>query len=677
MPRRNVSAASLLALGLASIGCRDESTSSTGAAPSTTAASTTSPTSPDPTAADAPVPDAVPPPAAAIDPRAPQTMVTMGPQPGFVAGGAFHAAVRIDAVLPWLRAIPLSGEVARDLAEIGSETRIDWRVEDLGRRFALAPDPVVSMTLLRPVDAEIDMLRDELLRSPSVVDAVSEAMAASKPKEAPIPGVPVAPPVVLTEVEREHGRDLLATAQRLGLHSRFAVKVTDPKPLMDYVRSMTSAETGWSGACAGLGDAVCVGESDAVLIVRATPTEVIADAMMFVTQVSPDSPGVRALLPELLAGASDGRDHGLVGDAAISADMAAVLRIGVLDSTRRALSSIRWSDSNRTEAIAQTFEHAKVLRELAAATTMFSGGVLAFDVEGDDLSAEAKWTLVPAQAQLAREAFETSNADAMVPALGPLCDGALLCFRSGGLPRPTTLADRLAQGHYADGVDALEDKLGRLDEIWAMHAIAGGWPNALGALAREPQREAGGGPAGAMVGNLVDAIGRTMGTGGSIRTAGIVGGRLSIEYAMYVRTTAADAAIPRALLGLVGEPMTEVTLADDLGSAAMLKIPEDVPPMVLMTRADPATAVPAGHGWVAMVDAPDRLSWLLGLPMEVRDGPALFAEMPDLGRWLTAVAPIVGDVEYLRGWAEGRGLQMTVEVKDGVPVVRARLGRSK
>lgn len=646
---------------------------------------------------DPKAPDAVPDPvvvAPRFDRIVPRDMPALAVRDGLVEGAMIHAGVRLSAAVPWLRSIPLPSDVARDLAQFSEASGIDWRAEDLERRFALTDGAVVTMSLLRPLDDGLAELRDELARGGSALDGMAAAMredsTGPKPFDAAVPAImpgdplapsePVPPPVAAADLER--GRALLERASGLGLHSRFAVPVTDPRPIVDHLRARVpgSSTTRWLDVCAAAGGALCFGDDDVVAVVRGTERAVTLDVLLFVTDGDAVTPTRKKAVLDAVGTATASTDHDLRGDAAAEIDAAMIVRFAGLDAVRRSISAVAY-DTERADSIRRLVDGAAALQELTRAPQLFRGARLAAAVDGEDLHMELRWLLVSGQADAVATAFAgpSPGIAAPVPTLAALCDGSLFCFRTAGLPRPSTLAERLGVGPWSRGPDAAERETGRSEDAFYLHVLAASWPNFLGSIARLPSVELGSGPEAAIARNVVDMIGRVEGTGGSLRSASMSGYRMSGDYVVYARTTAADTGVPKAMLSLAGQSMGDVTLPGGAGVASAFTIPEDELPATLMARTDPPAAgsTAATSGWLALVDGPDRMAWLLGLPSEAHAGPGVYVEIPDLGRLVAVVPDLARELAAMMGFLERRSLRLGAEIDDGEVLVRGALLRGK
>lgn len=687
-----------------------------------------------------------------------------GARPGFIADGTVYAAVRLGTALAWLRTLPLPGEVSRELAEFSIETGVDWRSEDVVQRFALAPDGVVSMTLLRPILGDGKRMRSELTVASAARDAIPAALrerglgaaipepslpyepkpverapmpmavpATPPPPEpvppsepvpmvAPVEPPPPIPPTPPTEpgtppdggpdvaiepkiVEREApqdpaelvpiepppppgpspealkaANDVIDRAGAMALHSRFVVGVTDPRPLVDHLRTKLPAEATreWSGECATLGATLCIGDRDALVVVRGTQDAVTFDVFLFLLRLPPGTAPQRAAIREALAVApiTEGPAFDLRGAASAYLDAGGLVDFVEVDAMRRALSSYTWGDG--PDGAREAFERGDPLLQMASVPLLFRGARLDLDVlEGDGLHAQVRWIADPSSGDDVAALLAGPTPKWQVPTHAALCDGALACFRTAGAPLPSRLADRFAKGPWDLSPDELERKVGsRYEEAAALHVLAASWPNLLGTVAHWPEREAGKGPEATMARNFAEVFGRIEGAGGSLRSLAVARRSAKADFALYLRTNATDAAMPRGALMLADQSMSEATLGERLGSAWTWKAPTDEISLMLVSRTDPTTdASPSQSGWVAVVDGLERMAWLLELPTEDAHGPAAYLEIPDLGRLLSSFGEIDRDLEVFRGYTMGRGLRMMLDFDGAEPVLTASFAR--
>ncbi|MBC8068258.1 MAG: hypothetical protein IAG13_07990, partial [Deltaproteobacteria bacterium] len=517
-----------------------------------------------------------------------------GRQPGYVADGLLYVALRPRTAVAWLRTLPMPEDAARDLAVLVGASGVDWRAEDLQRRFALAPDAVISMTLMRPITAGASPLRGLLARGGTVLQAarqvwpeLGEGSVVETPKpievpptppaappplvapttdpmpvETPIVEAPIALPETIAPETLDEARTVMRGATGMGFHSRMVVPVIDPEPLLQWMRGLVPARAlaPIATLCPSLPQArLCFAANQIAVVVRADAGAITVDVVVYALHT-------RELLPEQQAAIrasielrpiESGRATELRGDAAVTVDAAALVVFAELAGLRRAMSGIRWGDAELDQDVRRYLDGIAAIERLAGAPMMFTGAQLELGIgEGDRVQLEARW-LAPAERRADNDALLASgSARAQVPSYAALCDGAVICARTRGLPRPSALSDRLATGAWAADPDEFERTFESNDELAAIHMLIASWPNLLGAAARWPALEIGDGPEGAMARNLVDVLGRNEGFGGSVRSFSLARRVVQADYVVYARTTAQDAGIVRGMLSLAGQTMS-------------------------------------------------------------------------------------------------------------------------
>lgn len=676
-----------------------------------------------------------------------EELAPIGRQPGYIADGLMYAAIRPQRAVAWLRKIPLPAEAGRELAELARESGVDWRAEDLERRFALAKDGVISMTFFRPITTGAREVRGELARGGKVLQAMprvygevtgqSVAILESPkpidplplekppieappppeppapPKAPPPPSAPTSPPISppispppltpeiaevvppepppipvpppIAEETLAEAKDALRRASGLGLHSRVVVQVTDPEPLVQWMRghAPASAQARMDKLCPSLPQSrLCIADDEFAAVVRSDAGTVTIDFLMFALDTNDlteaQSTAIRSAID--LKAIETGGPTELRGDAAGELAAAPIVALAEIDGIRRALSGIRWGDSELDETVRNKLEGIEAIERLASAPMLFTAARLEAGIGADDrLQAELRWVAAPDRRADNDALLGAIVPKAPVPSIAGLCDGAVACVRTRGVPKPSSLSDRLATGAWAARPNEFEDTFEKNEELAVLQLVAASWPNLLGAVARWPALEVGDGPEGAMVRNLVDVIGRIEGFGGSLRNFSIGHRNVQADYVLYARTSAADAGIVRGFLSLAQQSMTEITLAGVQGSMFSYTVPEDDFPATLVSRADPAASGAAQPelGWIAVVDGADRMGWLLGLPQEPPQGPPAYFEIPDLARALPTVPEIERELGFLRGFFGGLQLRAMLEVDAGEPRITAVLSRSR
>jgi hypothetical protein len=311
-------------------------------------------------------------------------------------------------------------------------------------------------------------------------------------------------------------------------------------------------------------------------------------------------------------------------------------------------------------------------------TLLFDGVQLEVLSAEDRLHAALRWHPVATQHDVAVEVLGDRQTHATVPTHAALCDGALACARTGGLPEPSRVADRLAHGIWAQDARTFEREVDPDEPAQALHLLAASWPNLLGAAARWPVAEAGDGMEAAFARNIVDTVAHIEGFGASLRSLTVGRNTVHADYVVFARSTAPDNAMVRGMLGFAELRLQEATLAGIEGPLQFVTLPEDDAPIVLSTYDERTPTKVDGkdvvYGWLAVVDGQDRMAWLLGLPRELHRGPRAYVEIPDLGRLVAAVPELDREIGVLRGWLQGRGLRAALVIADGQPSIVATLG---
>lgn len=657
----------------------------------------------------------------------------LGGQRGYIEGGMLYGAARVDEVQTFAQSLPLPPRVARDIAEVGSLLGLDLRVDDLRKRFGLADDAIISMTFGRPLGGDqLSGLETDLERGgaflgalnyeppkeaadpprvdisyaipreppPKVVSPPAAARPIQKlptteseaPPVAPPPGgtlepepepepEPLPPPPTVEAIAK--AEEFRAQASRLGLQLRIHVPAPDPTQVASDLAALVPRRDSsrWESLCGAIPGATrCFGESDVVVMLRPGKTGLDIDVVFFlVSQKSDERSQILAAREAVAAEPVERRELSqLRGDAALYLDVAGIRELGRAEAVSRSVRALDWtSEDDRRSVLDRNAERVQALEQLMDAKVLFDGVWVEANADADQIRAHMQWHGVPAHAGLAAELLSGPELGADVPTLAALCDGSLACARTRGLPQPATLRDQLATGIYAERQRDLERVLNRGDEWAAMLGFAATWPNLLGAVAHWPAQEIGRGPEAAIANNVVDAIGRIEGFGMSIRSLSFSGRRFTSDYAAYSRLRRGEVDLVRTGLTFTEAPISDVTLSNELGKATSVRIPEDEIPATIMLYKDPAPDedTPAEFGWASVVDGPDRMSWLLGLPREANAGPSAYAEIPNLWQLFTAFPDVDRDLGFARAWLDGREFRVAATVSGGAPQIDALLRR--
>ena len=175
------------------------------------------------------------------------------------------------------------------------------------------------------------------------------------------------------------------------------------------------------------------------------------------------------------------------------------------------------------------------LRRMFAGPRLFDGVRANLHYTRDRAQLQVTWGLREGQQELAAQVLAPPPVRVPVPTIEALCEGALLCARSRGVPQPQALGTQLGQGVYGD-VRALEQALRDTDEMGGLLMMVATWPNALGWLSwHVPLAEARGAEA-ALVRGALDAVGRVQGLGLSVHSFTVDRRfHLDANYAAYAR----------------------------------------------------------------------------------------------------------------------------------------------
>lgn len=656
----------------------------------------------------------------------------LGEPPGLLADGVMFAAVRAGATQDFLHRLPLPGSAARELAEARRELGFDPFTDDVLARFSIPPDAVISMTLGRPLGVESRKVvtkaihhRDErFLGLVARVMKEDAGLAVPKPPYPPEPWpepepepeeellppkpMPIvfAPPTAVAEPEPPHFEEpppppdpiydpiyepvpppispadrseidtLLRESDAMGIQLRFHIPSDDPNKIFGELRTRVPAKLLAEGdvLCRGLEAAVCVGGNRALVIARGEAKAAVLDLVLFTGRsdradvearrgvVARAVEAPRAKLPVLAK---------MSGHASAYVDGPALVELVEHERVGQALRDLLWNDEQLAESVDRRIDEGVQMRRLLEAPRLFDGVLANVHHERDRTQLQLTWPLRDDQAALARSALSPPPLVVPVPSLAALCDDALLCARSRGLPSPQEIGTKLGMGVYGNA-RVLEDALDEADEMGLALLFVSTWPNALGTLLWQmPLAEARGAEA-ALVRGLLDAVSRIGGLGLSVRSLSVGRRSLAADYAVYARVPVNDLGLVGTLLSMAEMRLTPTTIDGVEGKIAMLRVPEDDFPAVLMTREDPDVVKNADdkevrYGWLTVVDDAKRLEWLLGAPTDDGQEPLLYGEIPDLWKLVASVPDAVDELGFARTWATDRRLAGSLRLEDGQP----------
>lgn len=635
----------------------------------------------------------------------------VGAGPGFVAGGFVYLAARPAKLQRFLQSLPLDADTARDVARAGAELGFDPRVDDVTARLGLDPDGVITMTIARPIGGALPAVRDALQRGvgssglPDPFPGASTTPADVAPwpgperKVRPVPpppppptppqpyqdSVPVSPPIVPPPDEWKppppppppspDQQAMARGAGSLAIHTRAHLPAKDPAALPGLLARAINKPRAPEIAtlCSQIGPSeFCFGDSKAVLVARRDPAAVVLDFFIFpagtgaawdperATAVTSGLAAAPAALPVLST---------LRGDLAAFADAAAVPALSELLEFTDLVSDLRWYDASmRSERIARALNQRSAIEQLRETRRLFSGIRLEAAVEPDNVQATLSWEPVdPDAAALAERTFTRPAAGVGVPTLAGLCDGALACWRSAGLPSFTALGE-LAIGLYARDERAFKDAIRDAGDWGAAVIALETWPSALGMVQRWG-REQKGLEAG-IINTALDITGRVEGSGGSLRSLQFADRNVHADYIAYSRMQGQDLALFRSLIGFTPLRFSPTTIPGVTSKVETSNIPDADAPAQLFLVTDPGTVRVADKdlefGWIAVADAPDRLKWMLADIEQTTDStPAFYAELPDLWRLIASFKDGPRDAGFLQSWLAGRGVRLAADVIGG------------
>lgn len=491
---------------------------------------------------------------------------------------------------------------------------------------------------------------------------------------------PPPPPPPIDPAERREIEELLRQGDGVGLQFRFHMPTDDPGKLFGELRTRVDADALRRGeaTCRGLSVELCVGGGHELLVARRDGKAAVLDMFFFSgrSDRTADAEIRRRTVTEALAAPRAERPAlaKMAGHASAYLEATGLVDVFEHMQVGHALRQLEWSSDRPVESVRRELDDIENMRRLLDGPRLFEGALANVHHERDRTQLQITWPLREGQAELARTVLAPAPLVVPVPSLAALCDGALLCARSRGLPSPQELGTKLGTGTYGDPRQ-LEDALDDVEEVGAVLVLASTWPNALATLLWHlPMAEAGGGrgPEAALARGLLESVGRIQALGLSVRRIDVGRRSLTGDYALFARVPVNDLSLVSTLLAMAEQRLVPTTVEGVEGTVAMLRIPEDDVPAVLMTREDPDTVEnaegkPVRYGWLTLVDGTERLKWLLDLPTDDGQEPLLYGEIPDLWRLVASVPEAVDELGFARTWATERAFRGSFTVDDGQP----------
>jgi hypothetical protein len=625
--------------------------------------------------------------AAAPDDRIPMLNApAVGLAPGYVEGALIYASWRAGVMQELLRTLPIAPSEARDIAEFGAVLGVDPRLDGMLAHLGIDPNARVSMSV-RPVNNWTAEVRSALDSQSAVLSeltgsgnrVITDAVPPTSPIIPPDPIPPdwtppptPPPPPPLSVAARELDRK----SRSLGVHVRVHVPSVAPQKLDTLISSIARDldRDRWATTCAALGPArACGGESDYVAVVRDVAGGVQFDVLLtFLGDYeAPDDEFRRALIQEALtlpAASSLPAVESLRGDAVLLVDGPATITMLRASAIARQVANLR----DGFDSSARHRERDAALRSLHETERMFQGVTLEVSTSGDNLLALGRWLPTQFGRQHMAEVFELTKIDADVPSIAALCDGALICGRSRGVPDRKRFAN-LATGVYSQPTQ-LAELLDDHDEDAAAVLLLESWPNALGTTALLPGTLVEP-PESFIVQNAIDMGSRVLGLGFSIRSLRMTDRSLTGDWVAYARTSASDLTAIRGFLQMAEARLAPATIPGVEGRVEFTPLPDADLPGNYYAVYDPH-AVTGDWGWAVLADGDDRVRWLAEREHDDGSVPLVYLEVVDLWRLVSAFDAEMRDLGFAQSWLSGRWVRGQVALtNDGAPELRLAMGK--
>ncbi|PRQ08551.1 hypothetical protein ENSA7_18370 [Enhygromyxa salina] len=609
----------------------------------------------------------------------------VGLQPGYLEGALMSASWRAGAMQEVLQSLPMSPREAKDLAEIGMVLGADPRVDDVLAHLGIDPNARISMSA-RPVVTWVAELQQAVATdSPALrelrehargghheYDDVIEEIPSQQIEPVPTPEpavVPLSPAAVALDRK----------AKSLGMHVRVHVPIASPGKL-DHLISLTNQQLQspkWATTCAALGPVrACGGQSDGVVVLRDVPGGLQVDLLLAFTgdYEHPDDEFRRAAIQQALAAPAVSAAPTLAalrGDGVLLVDGPNTVTLLQAAALSRAVRSLT-DDYDDGEWAQHLRERSDVITRLHETERMFEGVSVELQLDGDSAVATGKWLPTALGRQRMAEVFELTKIDADVPSVAALCDGALICGRSRGLPDRKRFAS-LATGIYADP-ELLQRSLDRHENDGAAVLFLETWPNAIGTLARLPGNTIKP-PESFVVQNVIDVTSRVLGAGFSIRSLHEARHTVTGDWVGYARMSAADLSAVTGFLQMVDSRLSPASIPEVPGRVEFTPIPDNEVPGNFYAIYDPSAAT-GDWGWAALADSDDRVRWLAGLAHDDGAAPLLYLEIGDLWRLVASFDEGRRELGFAQSWLSRRWVRGQVNLGEGgAPEVRMAMGK--
>jgi hypothetical protein len=611
----------------------------------------------------------------------------VGLAPGYVEGALLYASWRAGVMQELLRGLPVSPSDAKDIAELGAVLGVDPRLDGMLSHLGIDPSARISMSM-RPVTnwaAEVrgaiesqSAALSQLTGSGGHRELVEEQPPTNFILPDPLPPdwtppQQPEPPAPLSSAARELDRK----ARSLGVHVRLHVPSVAPHKLDTLVASVAHEfeRTRWATTCAALGPTrACGGESDTLVVVRDVAGGVQLDVLLtFLGDFeAPDDEFRRALMQEALAlpaASSLPAVASLRGDAVLLVDAPALITALRAAALARQLASLRDQGPGSSSRLR---EREAAIRSLHETERLFQGITLEISRSGDNVLARGRWLPTELGRQRMAEVFELSKIDADVPSIAALCDGALICGRSRGLPDRRRFA-QLATGIYSQPKQ-LADLLDDHEEEAAIVLLLESWPNAIGTTALLPGTLVDP-PESFIVQNVIDISSRVLGLGFSVRSMRLTSRSLTGDWVAYARMSGGDLTAVRGFLQMAEARLAPASIPDVDGRVEFTPLPDDDLPGNYYAIYDPH-AVTGDWGWAVLADGDDRVRWLAGREHDDGWAPLVYLEVGDLWRLVSSFDEGARELGFAQSWLSGRWVRGQVSLThDGAPELRMAMGK--
>ncbi len=611
----------------------------------------------------------------------------VGLAPGHMEGAFAYASVQASLLQAVVHELPLGERELRGFLEFNAALGFNPRVDDSLAHLGIPADARISFSV-RGMSQGAEALRESL-----ATEDVTKLSFGPTSRRGPKVEAGSTPPEPEPEPEPELAQALLDRGAALGIHLRVYLPIRDPaalEPLFAQLRSQSDGpQSRWAKLCASLDDLrLCAGGGRPLLVARDVEGGIQLDLIEpFHAPPGPASAPLEAALRRALevpaVTLASGTKHGadlagevasLRGDVNLIVDgpsLVEVLRAGRIS---RALISL---EDGRPSGAARHLREEADLARLHKTTRLYDGVRIEGQGDLEHFLAVAAWlpssTAIPMLG--GAEAFTLDEVDADVPSLAALCDGALICARSRGLPARERMRP-LATGIYADP-EALVEALDGFEEGAALVLALETWPNALGTLALLPG-DLVEGPGSLMAESGVEVLSRVLGFGLSVRSLELdTRGRVSGgEWLGYARMTAMDLRTLGGFLQLVDIRMNPSSIPELPGRIESTPLPNSDVRGSLYSVYDPMSDT-GEWGWAMIADADARLVSFAELDRDDGSTPLIYAEVSDLWRLVSSDERTARKLSIAQSWLSRRWVRAQVSLRDGAPELRVETGKRR